>query len=183
MFSKTCCFTGHRPEKLPWGFHEDSEDCVKLKKLLYGQAEQLVKECGVTHFICGMARGIDTYAAEAVLQLKMAYPVTLECAIPFEEQAISWLETDRERFFIIAGRADRETMLQRRYTQDCYLKRNRYIVDRSLYVVAVWDGSGGGTGYTVRYASEKGRTIRIIHPAHLIMPLRAWTANRSNTET
>ncbi len=170
MITQTCCFTGHRPEKLPWGTNETSPDCVKLKKLLYHQAEQLVTHFGVTHFISGMARGIDTYGAEIVLQLKKTYPVTLECAIPFEEQAASWPEDDRNRYFEIIAQADQETMFQSRFTPDCYGKRNRYMVHSSRFVIAVWDGSGGGTSSTVHYACRKGLRVLLIHPAHLLMP-------------
>lgn len=43
---------------------------------------------GVTHFIAGMALGIDQICAGIVLELKQEYStITLECAIPYEEQA------------------------------------------------------------------------------------------------
>ena len=37
---ESCCFTGHRPAKLPWGYNEQDPRCVKLK-------ERIVKEVGV----------------------------------------------------------------------------------------------------------------------------------------
>jgi predicted Rossmann fold nucleotide-binding protein DprA/Smf involved in DNA uptake len=58
-------------------------------------------------------------------------------------------------------------MLQTSYTRDCMIKRNRYMVDRSRYVLAVWDGSNGGTGYTVRYARSQNRIVQIINPTEL----------------
>jgi uncharacterized phage-like protein YoqJ len=167
MIKKSCCFTGHRPEKLPWGLNENGRECKKLKELLYRQAEQLITEFGITHFISGMARGIDTYAAEIVLQLKRAYPITLECAIPCEEQAVNWPENDRERYFEIVAQADHETMLQYHFTWDCYQRRNRYMVNQSDYVLAVWDGTKSGTSSTVHNARRKCRHIFIIDPVHL----------------
>ncbi|MHB1314281.1 MAG: SLOG family protein [Christensenellales bacterium] len=167
MMTKTCCFIGLRPEHLPWGFCENDPGCMKLKKLIYQKILRLVNECGVTHFISGMGRGVDTYAAEAVLLLKKAYPVTLECVLPWEEQAASWPEGDRERYYKIIERADGETMLQHQYTWDCWRKRNRYMIERSQYVLAVWDGSHSGTGKTVQYACRNGRQVIIIHPYHL----------------
>ncbi len=170
MIIQTCCFAGHRPEKLPWGTDETSLDCVKLKKLLYGQAEQLVTQFGVTHFISGMARGIDTYGAETVLQLKKTYPVTLECVISFEGQAASWPEDDRKRYFEIIAQADKETMFQQHFTPDCYHNRSQHMVNHSQFMIAVWDGSSSGTSGTVHYAYGKGCRVLLIHPARLLMP-------------
>ena len=31
---KTCAFTGHRPQNLPFGFNEEDERCIDLKKTL-----------------------------------------------------------------------------------------------------------------------------------------------------
>ena len=68
-----CCFTGHRPEKLPWGADESDPRCVKLKEELACHLEGLYL-AGCRHFICGMARGCDAYFAEGVLALREKYP-------------------------------------------------------------------------------------------------------------
>lgn len=88
----TCCFTGHRPQKLPWGYDEEWEDCVKLKIKLACEIERM-RQKGITTFISGMAIGVDLWAAEIVLDLKQAYPkdmIRLYAAIPFEGQADKW---------------------------------------------------------------------------------------------
>ena len=88
--NKTCCFTGHRPKSLPFGYDEGAEGCKRLKALLTESIEKQITENGVTHLISGMAMGVDIYAAEAVLELKEKYPhITLECAIPCETQQIA----------------------------------------------------------------------------------------------
>ena len=65
----TCCFTGHR--HFPWG---DDTESPHRKDLLAGleNAVDLALVEGVTHFICGNAVGVDTWAAEMVLQKKSA---------------------------------------------------------------------------------------------------------------
>ena len=81
MKEKTCAFTGHRPQKLPFGFNEADERCTALKKLLRTKIIEYIETEHVTHFISGMALGTDMYAAEIVLGLKAAYPgITLTCA-------------------------------------------------------------------------------------------------------
>ena len=162
---KTCCFTGHRPQSLPFRFDEQDRRCRKLKRVLRKEIERQIKEEGVTHFISGMAIGVDMYAAEIVLDLKRKYPqITLEAAIPCETQAVKWSEALRERYYDIAARCDKETMLQRHYTPDCMHKRNHYMVDAADTVIAVWNGSPSGTGKTVQYAADQGKTIVIINP-------------------
>ena len=113
---KTCAFTGHRPQNLPFGFNEEDERCIDLKKTLREQIINLIENEGVTHFISGMAIGVDMYAAEIVLGLKASYPgITLESAIPCESQAAKWSEALRDRYFDIASKCDKETLIQTHY--------------------------------------------------------------------
>lgn len=164
MKDKTCCFTGHRPQSLPWKFNEHDLRCQLLKQRLKTEIRHMITHRGVRHFISGMALGVDTWAAEIVLEFKQKYRITLECAIPCETQAARWKENDRERWFSIVERCDQETMLQTRYTADCMQKRNRYMIDHSDYVIAVWNGKPSGTGMTVTYARERGKEIVVIAP-------------------
>lgn len=101
MKTKKCAFTGHRPQSLPFGFNEADERCIALKQKLRDEIIRQIEENGVTHFITGMAIGVDMFAAEIVLGLKSAYNgITLECAIPCETQAEKWSEALRDRLNI-----------------------------------------------------------------------------------
>jgi uncharacterized phage-like protein YoqJ len=162
---KACCFTGHRPQGLPFGYDEQQDSALHLKEVLRGEIERQITENGVTHFISGMALGTDLIAAELVLELKKKYSdITLESAIPCEDQASRWSVAQRERYYNVAARCDKETMLQRAYTKDCFQKRNQYMVDNSAVVIAVWNGHPSGTGQTVMYAHARNKPIIIINP-------------------
>ena len=63
---KTCAFTGHRPEKMPWGKDENSPSGVEFKFRLREALEYLIGK-GCTDFLSGGARGFDLIAAEIVL--------------------------------------------------------------------------------------------------------------------
>ena len=54
----SCCFTGHRPQHLPWGTNEDDPRCAALKEELR-QRLAGIYESGYRHFISGMAIGCD----------------------------------------------------------------------------------------------------------------------------
>lgn len=165
---KSCAFTGHRPQKLPFAFDENDSRCIALKDALRTEIVRLIEENEVTHFISGMAIGVDMYGAEIVLELKKTYPgITLECAIPCETQANKWKAALREQYYDIAAQCDKETMLQTKYTPDCMNKRNRYMVDHADYIIAVWNGTPSGTGKTVKYAQQQEKKIILIDPASL----------------
>ena len=149
---QTCCFTGHRPEKLPWGKNEEDIRCLALKRKLRDALETAYAE-GKRHFICGMARGCDFYFAETVLALRNEHPdITLEAVIPFAGQSERWSPDQRRRWESLVDACDRRTVLQEHYTPDCMHRRNRYMVEKSSLVIAVYDGSGGGTRRTLEYA-------------------------------
>ena len=151
----SCCFTGHRPTKLPWGFDETDERCTALKKRILDAVEAACEE-GYTHFICGMAMGCDLYFAEAVLAAKERFPhITLEAAIPCLTQTDGWPDEQKERYARILTACDYETVVQEQYSRDCMQRRNRYMVDHAALLIAVHGGLPGGTRSTVLYAMRR----------------------------
>ena len=164
MESETrCAFTGHRPARLPWGTDESDPRCLTLKDRLAQALEEAYSQ-GFRHFLCGMAQGADLYFAEAVLSLRDRRPdVTLEAAIPYPDQAKYWPQADRDRRQAILDRCDYETEVQHGYTPGCLHRRNRYMVDRSSRLIAVYDGDPqGGTFQTLSYAMSLGKGVAIV---------------------
>lgn len=152
---ESCCFTGHRPAKLPWRYDENDPRCVALK-LRIRDAVELAYEQGYRHFICGMAQGCDLYFCESVLALRAQYPgVTVEAAVPCPTQADTWPEGQRARYRNLVAACDFETMVSAQYTPSCMQRRDRYMVDHSSLLIAAFDGSSGGTRYTVEYAIRR----------------------------
>ena len=160
---KTCCFTGHRPDKLPWGEDESDLRCLRLKRAI-AQAVEDAYVSGYRRFITGMARGGDLYFAEAVLVLREAESdITLECARPCETQADSWPAGEQARYRSILERCNYETLVQHSYDRFCMIRRNRYMVDHSGLLIALYNGiPKGGTFQTLAYAMKKGLTIHTI---------------------
>jgi len=158
-----CCFTGHRPDRLPWGTDESDPRCLAAKRAIGGALERAY-QAGCRHFICGMARGGDFYFAEAAIALRDRLPgVTLEAARPCETQADGWPEADRLRYQAILDRCNYETLVQHTYDRFCMSRRNRYMVDHAARIVALYDGEPrGGTAQTLAYALRRKLTVDII---------------------
>lgn len=163
MKMKTVCFTGRRPQKLPWGYNELDERCIELKRKLDEKINWAISS-GATHFISGMALGVDMWAAEIVLEKKKAgCPITLEAAIPHKHQPAKWSLMNKTRYNNILKECDNVTVISEKYTYSCMMQRNCYMVDKSDCVIAVLDDYSGGTGKTVLYARSKGLDIEIIN--------------------
>ena len=152
-------FTGHRPEKLPWGDNESDPRCQALKIMMERRIRQAVCS-GADTFLCGMARGCDLMFAEAVLRVREDFPgIRLEAWLPCRSQADGWKQETRIRYRRILSRCDAVRLVQDAYTPGCMLRRNRAMTDRADRLISVWDGSEGGTGSTVRYAQSQGKPV------------------------
>ena len=140
-----CCFTGHRPEKL-----RRSEREIRAK--LENEIQKAIQDGYVT-FITGMARGVDIWAAEIVLQLKReGYPIHLICACPFPGFEESWSVEWQSRYRTVLERADLVRCISPRYDRTCFQMRNEWMVNHSSRVIAVFNGQPSGTKNTINYA-------------------------------
>lgn len=157
-----CGFTGHRPEKLPWGNDEQDQRCQALKLVIAQRVERLA-DAGAEVFCCGMARGCDLYFAEAVLNLQKQRPkLQLEAWIPCPSQADAWPEEDRIRREKLLDGCGKVYTVEQFYSDGCMLRRNKAMVDQADVLLTVWDGSPGGTGWTVNYAKRQGKTLEAV---------------------
>ena len=165
---KTCAFTGHRPQNLPWQFNEADTNCLKLKQILNQQISQLAKN-GFTDFLSGMALGSDTWAAEAVLNLRKKNPaLKLHCILPCKTQAEKWPVSEQERYQKILAQADSIFFTSRNYHPNCMLERNRFMVEKARLLLAVYNGQPhSGTAAAVRHAQRLSCDIIIINPISL----------------
>ena len=165
MIKTTCAFTGHRPKSFPWKYDENARDCVLLKEVLAGQVMALADR-GVTDWLSGMAQGTDLWCAQMVLGLKEKNPALhLHCILPHEGQERKWPVAEQERYRSILRQADEAICVNQEYTADCMLERNRWLVDHSSVLLAVYNGTyRSGTGMTVRYAKQLGREVIVIDP-------------------
>lgn len=178
---KSCCFTGHRPSHLPWGEDESDLRCRKTREALALAIEYAYQD-GYRFFYCGMARGIDLMAAELVLHSKRFHPdILLIAAIPCPGQTKGWKMTEIQRYCGILEqcRAEDIHILAPARTRQCMVLRDRYMVDHSQRIIAVYNGtSKGGTEYTLSYGVQQQLEIELIDPNEPNLPKKR-TSDRS----
>ena len=152
----SCCFTGHRPQKLPWGFDESDTHCVELKRKLRS-AIKLAITHGITMFYTGMAMGTDLWAAEIVLRLRSeGEQIRLIAACAFRGMEERWDTEWQERYRSILLSANGVYYIGERPGTASFLKRDRWMVDHASRLIAVYCGVPGGTRETIEYAKAEG---------------------------
>lgn len=155
------CVTGHRPNKM-YGYDINNKQWTELKE----KFKNLLKENNCDEAITGMALGVDTVFALAVLELKEeGYDVKLHCAIPCVNYTWKWIKESVDLYDKIIAKADIYKLVSDEFYKPWLMqRRNEYMVYLADKVIAVWNGSTGGTYNCVKYAEKCGKEIIRIVP-------------------
>ena len=161
MEKRTCCVTGHRD--LP------QKEITHVKMALRHEIEKAVAE-GFTRFMSGFADGVDQFFAEIVLEAQKTNPaLELIAVIPYRKRLESLTGKARTNAMLEAC-AD-VVVIQEEYQPSVYSHRNRYLVEHSDRVIAVYDGrEKGGTVGTIRFAHLMNKELREIPVGEIILP-------------
>jgi len=162
------CFTGHRPDRLGGYGDNRIQEAVKaeLDKIVW----ELIKDNDVITFYSGMAIGVDMWAAEIVELIcsllnperRHDIPMGRLCAvIPFVGQQNRWPVESQLKWTKLIHKADDLYFVDEEgYAPWKLLNRNKWMVDNSDIVIAVWNGeSKGGTAHCVKYAKKQDKKV------------------------
>lgn len=153
--------TGHRPNKLGNDYNLTSPLIMGIKAKL----QKIIEESKPTQIITGMALGIDTLWAELAIENNIPFIA----AIPCKNQEGKWPQKSKDRYSKIINHplCIRVYVSDKEYDDKCMQKRNEYMVDTCDLLIAVWDGSPGGTANCVAYASQL-KPVYQINPKTII---------------
>lgn len=139
-------FTGHRPDKLG-GY--------KLPNPTYNyvcqQIEKNLLELKPDTAISGMALGVDQWAAFICYKLKIPFMA----AIPFKGQESAWPNASQQTYHNLLKKAyDQTIVCEGSYSAKKMQIRNEFMTDRCDVLIAIFNGSPGGTGNCINYAKS-----------------------------
>ncbi len=146
--------TGHRPDKLG-GYSLQVYD--RLRALAVAALKKLQPD----QVISGMALGWDLALAEAAVQLEIPLTCALPCVgqyRPWKARSLSicrlWLDLQLEAHRVVLC-SDKEFM------QDpgCMQRRNVWMTDHADQMLALHNGSAGGTANCLRYARLQNKPV------------------------
>jgi len=112
-----------------------------------------------------MAVGVDTLFA----RIAIATNTPLIAAIPCGNQSNYWPDSAKAEYRQILKhkRTTVKYVSKLPYTNWCMQARNQWMVDNCDILIAVWDGTPGGTANCVKYATKVNRRVIYIVPASL----------------
>ena len=144
--------TGHRPKYMPCQYDEQHEWALIIKD----QLKEQLQEMKITKVISGMAIGWDIALARAAINLEI--PVV--CAIPFKGQEAMWPEESQNTYNLVLSLAESVNIIcEGGYEAWKMQKRNQWMVDGADTILALWDGTPGGTKNCINYAIKSNKTI------------------------
>jgi uncharacterized phage-like protein YoqJ len=136
--------TGHRPSKL--GGYE-------LPNPIYNyvcqETEKVLKEIKPDKVVSGMALGFDSWLAWISHRLGIPFIAT----IPFEGQEKKWPYKAQKLYHKLISLATEVIIVSPGgYSVEKMQIRNEFLVNLCDKLLAIWDGTPGGTGNCVNYA-------------------------------
>lgn len=141
--------TGHRPDKL------GGYDKATYERLLT-LAVQHIPAYHPSTVITGMALGWDTAVAEAAFLMQIPF----KAYVPFRGQESMWPPASQKLYRNLLKEAYAVIECSSPgYSVEKMQIRNKRMVDDSDLLLALWDGSSGGTANAVNYAMSKNRNM------------------------
>ena len=138
--------TGHRPDKLG-GYAPAAQGRV------YTVAYEWLQCFRPDQLISGMALGWDQACAEAALALD----IPLIAALPFEGQELRWPPASQEHYrMLLAHASDVRVVSVGGYSPFSMQIRNEAMVRWCDMLLALWNGSAGGTYNCLTYNRSYG---------------------------
>lgn len=148
--------TGHRPDKIG-GYDLRNPVAFRIRQRL----RQQLTEIKPRKAISGMALGVDQLAAEVCIELDLPFIA----AVPFKGQENKWPVKSQLYYWELMGEAAETVVVcEGGYAAWKMQVRNAWMVDHCDILLAVWDGTAGGTANCVRYAQTQKKQILRLDP-------------------
>lgn len=142
--------TGHRPKKVGGYSKEAHQRLINLAKFA------IDTYTNASLVITGMALGWDQAVAQAAIEMEIPFLA----AVPFSGQELKWPEASQLRYNELLEQADEVVIVCKGgYAPYKMQIRNQFMINRADLVLALWDGSEGGTCNAIRYAELQRKRI------------------------
>ena len=153
---KTIYVTGYRAHELGI-FNDKHPGIAVIKKALYDQLYQLC-DAGLEWIVISGQLGVESWAAETVLELKKQFPTIKYSVItPFLEQEKNWNEQKQAQYMNIINNADFVTSVTKRPYEAPwqFIEKDKFIINNTDGILLVYDEDNEGSPKYILKLVEK----------------------------
>lgn len=151
----TLSITGHRPDK----FDDDYLGVYPIPVSVRIWLSNMYSYYDPDKVIWGCALGVDTWSAEEAVEIG----IPIHAAIPFEGFNKSWPYESQKKLEGLLKQCTEVTVVNPgSYRAWFFQTRNEWMVNHSNRLLAVWNGTAGGTWNCVNYARKIKHPITYI---------------------
>jgi len=142
--------TGHRPNKLG-GYDQ------KIYNRLCNFAVLQLRKLVPTKVITGMALGWDTAIADSCVKLDIPFIA----AIPFANQERMWPLHSQIIYTNLLQKSEKVEIIDKNpyFSLEKMHQRNEWMVNQSDMLLALWNGTKGGTDHCIKFARKNNKPI------------------------
>ncbi len=153
---KTIYVTGYRAHELGI-FNDKHPGIAVIKKALYDHLYQLCDE-GLEWVVISGQLGVESWAAETVLELKKEFPdLKYSVITPFLEQEKNWNEQKQAQYIHIINNADFVTSVTKRPYEAPwqFIEKDKFIINNTDGMLLIYDEDNEGSPKYVLALVEK----------------------------
>lgn len=171
MGLSSCAVVGYKPTQFKFKYNESHIECKRINNRLCEQIVLLHGQ-GIHKFYIGGSLGVDIWAGEIILRLSELpefADLEIGLVLSFEGHDSRWDKRSQKRMDHLRRHSRSVTILGSPDwpSAECYRKCNKYIIDQSDFLLAVYNPESpvrGSTATMVKLAQKKGIPITYILP-------------------
>ena len=169
---KTIFITGYKPHEL--GIFNDNHPGIPIiKRAIENQLRALLDD-GLEWVVISGQQGVETWAAQVVLELKVEFPeLKYSIITPFLEQEKNWNEHKQATYLHILQQADFVTSVTKRSYEAPwqFIEKDKFIIDNTDAALLVYDEENEGSP---KYVQKLILAFQKTHDYYELLTINAY---------
>ncbi len=169
---KSLYITGYRAHEL--GIFNDKHPGVAIIKTALENQLRVLIEDGLEWIVISGQQGVETWAAQVVIELKNDYPeLKYSIITPFLEQEKNWNEHKQATYMHIVSNADFVTSVTKRPYEAPwqFIEKDKFIIDNTDGTLLVYDEENEGSP---KYVLRLIQKYQEQHDDYLLLMINAY---------
>ena len=136
---KTIYLTGYRSHEL--GIFNDKHPGIPIIKKAIENQLRILLDDGLEWVVISGQQGVETWAAEVIIELKQEYNIKYSIITPFLDQEKNWNEIKQLKYQSIVAQADFVTSVSKRPYEAPwqFIEKDKFIIQNTDALLLIYD--------------------------------------------